>query len=309
MPHAVQVTMATVVDEHGGVHTGALKIALESAHAQAALARELDAYAALRDQVDMPQVHAWSATADGCGVRAILFEQLPGTLHDEIQIRLQLHALRFPDAPYPTRDSPLYTMRECWALLVKVVPLLLTSHARGYMHCDIKPSNILLDEKRNPKLADWGLSIRHKEGAPLQGPYGTDGYCLPELSDGDSVPVHFSLDSQALALTVVEMMTGMPPEYARAFNDQGTLVEYLPNEVYLRTLILSTLDPNPQRRVSLAKWATMRPHELCVPPPPALPPVVGAALAAHGTPTRTPSSSSCMLQPPRPHSAAQPRWC
>ncbi|KAF5741810.1 mitogen-activated protein kinase kinase kinase 2-like [Tripterygium wilfordii] len=88
---------------------------------------------------------------------------------------------------------------------------LLHIHDSGYVHCDIKPDNVLLVPSRNSgtyvaKIADFGLSKRRKSDPNLR---GTPMYMSPEvIVDGfQEAPS----DIWALGCVVLEMLTGNPP--------------------------------------------------------------------------------------------------
>ena len=85
-------------------------------------------------------------------------------------------------------------------------------HEKGYVHCDIKPSNILIfpleDGGNKVKIADFGLAKRIGEERALQLPQfsGTPAYMSPEsVVCGEDEP---PLDVWSLGITVVEMLTG-----------------------------------------------------------------------------------------------------
>ncbi|ERE84328.1 sperm motility kinase-like protein [Cricetulus griseus] len=57
-------------------------------------------------------------------------------------------------------------------------------HKNNIGHRDIKLDNILLDDKGNIKLCDFGLAGRVTSGQVTKGFYGTLEYCAPELFSG-----------------------------------------------------------------------------------------------------------------------------
>lgn len=57
-------------------------------------------------------------------------------------------------------------------------------HKCGICHRDLKPENLLLDEQRNIKIVDFGLSNTYTEGQQLKTACGSPCYAAPEMIAG-----------------------------------------------------------------------------------------------------------------------------
>lgn len=87
-------------------------------------------------------------------------------------------------------------------------------HARGILHRDVKPSNILLTPDGQPVLADFGVATGNpgKETVGLTvgaTPVGTPLYMAPERLRGE--PEHASSDLYSVGATFLNAITGKPP--------------------------------------------------------------------------------------------------
>jgi eukaryotic-like serine/threonine-protein kinase len=88
------------------------------------------------------------------------------------------------------------------------------AHRQGVVHRDVKPANVMIDERDEPSLMDFGLARRHDdEHARTQDGkiLGTPQYMAPEQARGDSAAVGPASDQYALGVLLFEALTGRAP--------------------------------------------------------------------------------------------------
>lgn len=100
--------------------------------------------------------------------------------------------------------------------------------ALGYLHSecgviyrDLKPENVILDEKGYIKLTDFGLSKQAESSNTF---CGTPEYVSPEMLDGTGHDK--SVDWWSLGILLYEMLAGIPPFYD---NDHTTMFQNIKN--------------------------------------------------------------------------------
>jgi serine/threonine protein kinase len=108
-------------------------------------------------------------------------------------------------------EAPLDTIRAL-AIVRQVGSALDAAHARGLVHRDVKPSNVLLDRSDHAYLADLGLTRRLAENGATIGEersLGTPAYLAPEQIESGSVDGR--ADIYSLGCLLYECLTGKPP--------------------------------------------------------------------------------------------------
>ena len=120
-------------------------------------------------------------------------------------------------------------VEDALAITQKVAGALDYAHGHGVVHRDIKPANILLSERGEPLVADFGIALAVAQagagritetGLSL----GTPHYMSPEQATGDR-DVDPRSDVYALGCVLYEMLSGQPP--FSATTAQAVLVKIL----------------------------------------------------------------------------------
>jgi serine/threonine protein kinase len=88
-------------------------------------------------------------------------------------------------------------------------------HAAGWVHGDLKPSNVLLMTDGSVRLADFGLAAEIDGTHAYLPPGGTADYLPPERADEDlgrnGVAIRQTADIWALGVTACQLLTGRLP--------------------------------------------------------------------------------------------------
>lgn len=133
------------------------------------------------------------------------------TLHDHLQSTLRIgHA-----APY--FSNPPLILR----ILSEVARAIDHAHTRPapLIHCDLKPSNIMIDRDSHARILDFGLArnLQTDAGEPSEYVSGTPGYMAPEQARGDAALIDARTDIYAFGAILYECLTGRTPFIGAAF--------------------------------------------------------------------------------------------
>lgn len=165
--------------------TVAMKLLSRAPNAEilAEFRREAEAIAGL----EHPRIVPVYAYGEESGIPYLVMRYLPGgSLADRIPMDLA----------------------QCKRWLEEIGSALDYAHGRGFVHRDVKPSNILLDEQGRAYLSDFGIAgtLADIESSL---PSGSAAYMAPEQGRGEGIDSR--ADIYSLAVTLFEALTGQLP--------------------------------------------------------------------------------------------------
>ena len=213
-------------------------------------------------------------------------------------------------------------------IVAQVGTALDAAHARGLVHRDVKPANVLLGGEDHAYLTDFGLTKRLTSAGAASthagGWVGTLGYVAPEQIRGERIDAR--ADVYALGCVLFHALTGSPP-YQRE-RDEATLWAHLNDpppsvssapgvpdafeDVLRRAMAKDPADRYPSagdlgRAALVAAGAptTERPERMVAIGPAAPPGDEETVVSADQSPTRM---ATRLQEPPPAAAAARPRW-
>jgi eukaryotic-like serine/threonine-protein kinase len=104
--------------------------------------------------------------------------------------------------------------RRCVQLMAKVARAVEYAHGRGILHRDLKPGNILLDDRGEPLVSDFGLAKwldANKDITKSLTTIGTAGYIAPEQAEGTAADLTPAADVYSLGAILFGLLAGRPP--------------------------------------------------------------------------------------------------
>jgi hypothetical protein len=153
-------------------------------------------------------------------------------------------------------DRGEMTPERALALVPPLCDALEYAHSQGVIHRDIKPGNILIDDKGRIKIADFGLAriVRGDSGGDgltqTNIVMGTPDYMAPEQRENPKSVDHRA-DIYSLGVVIYEMLTGSLP-LGRFDPPSKTVQGKVQLDIRLDEVVLRTLEKDRDRRYQRA---------------------------------------------------------
>jgi tetratricopeptide (TPR) repeat protein/predicted Ser/Thr protein kinase len=108
------------------------------------------------------------------------------------------------------KDEPAFVRRNLFTLMFQIADAVAFAHARHIVHRDLKPANMVLADRRQVKILDFGIARRLDElDLSASGATGTPYYMAPEQVLGE-IPDERT-DIYSLGVTFFQLATGTLP--------------------------------------------------------------------------------------------------
>ncbi|KAG9445643.1 hypothetical protein H6P81_011771 [Aristolochia fimbriata] len=136
--------------------------------------------------------------------------QIYEVYEDEDSLHMVLELCSSPDL-FDRISKRVFSETEAAAVMSALMEAVAHCHRRGVAHRDIKPDNVLFDDRNRLKLADFGSADFFGDGRPLRGIVGTPYYVAPEVIAGRDYNEKVDVWSAGVILYI--MLAGIPPFY------------------------------------------------------------------------------------------------
>ncbi len=177
-------------------------------------------------------------------------------------------ATAFVDGHSLTEHATVHTFdrRARAELMAKVADAIQRIHEHGFIHRDVKPSNILINKAGQPRIIDFGITMGTEANPTLTitadgAAIGTPAYMAPEQARGDRAAITTRTDVHGLGATAYELFTGRTPH---AFDDpKETTLQAIHRVATEPPRRARDIDPSLPKALDavLAKAVATNPHE------------------------------------------------
>lgn len=129
-----------------------------------------------------------------------------------------------------TRNGRALSEQEAVGYIRKLCAALDYVHSKKHLHLDIKPENIMVTQRGEVVLIDFGASKQYidDKGGNTSTTFGlTPGYAPGELHSGDAKQYNFATDIYSVGATLYRLLSGQTP-IAATTRSSGVLLKSLP---------------------------------------------------------------------------------